>query len=306
RARGIPQRPAAQAHRGRHAARDELRRTLLVEPTYRPRWLLPGVVVGADESPFAAAARAVRHELGPSVEPGRLLVVDRVPPGPGRIEGLLLVYDGAPLPSEEEIALPAELRSWAWCTGDELEARLSAHVLRRTRAARRARAEATTLYLENGSPIRRLLQPSRLRGAAVPQHAARRVDEAGREDPDVAQVRVVDRPPAELLDVAALVLAEVGPTQLGRGETAPEVPLVDRTRDARGIGDALATSPDARPRIVDDLPRLLEDLPHHRSVEALPGLDPASDGDPVVGDRVRRVERHFVAHPHQQDPAVRS
>src|SRR5690606_4303849 len=105
RARGIPQRPAAQAHRGRHAARDELRRTLLVEPTYRPRWLLPGVVVGADESPFAAAARAVRHELGPSVEPGRLLVVDRVPPGPGRIEGLLLVYDGAPLPSEEEIAL---------------------------------------------------------------------------------------------------------------------------------------------------------------------------------------------------------
>src|SRR5690606_9508605 len=203
-------------------------------------------------------------------------------------------------------ALPAELRSWAWCTGDELEARLSAHVLRRTRAARRARAEGTTLYLENGSPIRRLLQPSRLRGAAVPQHAARRVDEAGREDPDVAQVRVVDRPPAELLDVAALVLAEVGPTQLGRGETAPEVPLVDRTRDARGIGDALATSPDARPRIVDDLPRLLEDLPHHRSVEALPGLDPASDEDPVVGDRVRRVERHFVAHPHQQDPAVRS
>lgn len=32
---------------------DELGRTLLVEPTYRPYWLLPGAVVGADESPWA-------------------------------------------------------------------------------------------------------------------------------------------------------------------------------------------------------------------------------------------------------------
>jgi DNA-binding transcriptional MerR regulator/ADP-ribose pyrophosphatase YjhB (NUDIX family) len=134
---------------------DDLGRTLLVEPTYRPHWLLPGGVVAADESPLAATERAIRHELGLPLEPGRLLVVDWVPPSPDRIEGLLFVYDGATLSSDQSaaIALPqAELRSWAWCTDDELQDRLPAHMLRRTLAALQARADGTTLYLENGSP----------------------------------------------------------------------------------------------------------------------------------------------------------
>jgi DNA-binding transcriptional MerR regulator/ADP-ribose pyrophosphatase YjhB (NUDIX family) len=134
---------------------DELGRTLLVEPTYRSYWLLPGAVAAADESPLAATERAIRHELGLPLEPGRLLVVDWVPPSPDRIEGLLFVYDGATLSSDQSaaIALPqAELRSWAWCTDDELQDRLPAHMLRRTRAALQARADGTTLYLENGSP----------------------------------------------------------------------------------------------------------------------------------------------------------
>lgn len=132
---------------------DELGRTLLVEPTYRPFWLLPGSVAHADESPHSATARAIRHELGLAIAPGRLLVVDWVPPRPGRIEGLLFVYDGATLSSEQsaEIRLPSgELRSWAWCTDEELPDRLPPHMLRRTRAAVRARTEGATRYLEEG------------------------------------------------------------------------------------------------------------------------------------------------------------
>ncbi|MBP1159971.1 DNA-binding transcriptional MerR regulator/ADP-ribose pyrophosphatase YjhB (NUDIX family) [Rhodococcus sp. PvR099] len=134
---------------------DDLGRTLLVEPTYKSYWQLPGVVVEADESPFVATARAIRHELGLSVKPGRLLVTDWVAPSPNRIEGLLFVYDGAVLSSDQSaaIVLPqTELRSWAWCTDDELEDRLPAHMLRRTRKALQARADDTTLYLENGHP----------------------------------------------------------------------------------------------------------------------------------------------------------
>jgi DNA-binding transcriptional MerR regulator/ADP-ribose pyrophosphatase YjhB (NUDIX family) len=134
---------------------DDVGRTLLVEPTYKTSWLLPGVVVDTNESPFSAAVRAIRHELGLPLEPGRLLVVDWVPPSPDRIEGLLFVYDGATLSSDQSAAIalpPAELRSWAWCTDDELHDRLPAHMLRRTRAALQARADGTTLYLENGSP----------------------------------------------------------------------------------------------------------------------------------------------------------
>lgn len=132
---------------------DDHGRTLLVEPTYKPYWQLPGVVVEADESPLAATARALRDELGLPVAPGRLLVTDWVAPSANRIEGLLFVYDGGVLSSDQSaaIVLPqAELRSWAWCTDDELEHRLPEHMLRRTRKALQARTDNTNFYLENG------------------------------------------------------------------------------------------------------------------------------------------------------------
>ncbi|WP_169813104.1 NUDIX domain-containing protein [Nocardia jejuensis] len=60
---------------------DELGRVLLVEPTYKDHWELPGGVVEGGESPGAAAVREVREELGLDVPLGQLLVVDWVPPG---------------------------------------------------------------------------------------------------------------------------------------------------------------------------------------------------------------------------------
>ncbi len=107
----------------------------------------------ADESPYAAAVREVAEELGLRVRPDRLLVVDWVPPQPDRTEGLMLVFDGGMLPSEQvaRIALPAaELLSWAWCTPREAGERLSARLARRVNAAVQARAGNVTAYLEDG------------------------------------------------------------------------------------------------------------------------------------------------------------
>jgi hypothetical protein len=97
--------------------------------------------------------RELQEELSLAVTLGRLLVVDWVPPRPDRTEGLMLVFDGGGLtPSQtEQIRLPAdELRSWAWCTGQEAGERLSELLARRITAAARARAEGTVVYLENG------------------------------------------------------------------------------------------------------------------------------------------------------------
>ena len=125
-------------------------RVLLVEPAYKPDWEIPGGAVEADESPRAAAIREVREELGLTVVPGRLLVVDWVPPRPPRTEGVMLVFDGGAL-DDRAIRLPAdELRGWAWCTPAEAEARLSPRLSRRVAAACAAQTAGETIYLENG------------------------------------------------------------------------------------------------------------------------------------------------------------
>jgi ADP-ribose pyrophosphatase YjhB (NUDIX family) len=131
-------------------------RMLLVEPTYKPDWELPGGCVETDESPYAAAVREVSEELGLFVTPGRLLVVDWVPPRPPRTEGLMMIYDGGVLAAEQirQIRLPPqELRSAAWCTLPQARQRMSAPSGRRLAEAVRARAEGTVGYLEDGHVV---------------------------------------------------------------------------------------------------------------------------------------------------------
>ncbi|GIF37898.1 NUDIX domain-containing protein [Actinoplanes xinjiangensis] len=133
---------------------DEQERVLLVEPTYKPDWEVPGGCVEADESPRAAAEREVLEELGLSVSVGRLLVTDWVGPRDGRTEGLMLIFDGGALVNGDPVRLPAaELRGWAWCTEPEAAGRLSPLLARRVAAAVRARAAGAAAYLENGYDV---------------------------------------------------------------------------------------------------------------------------------------------------------
>ncbi|MEU8376488.1 MULTISPECIES: NUDIX hydrolase [unclassified Micromonospora] len=132
---------------------DAAGRALLVEPVYKDYWEIVGGCVDADESPRQAAAREVEEELGRSVVPGRLLVTDWVPPRPDRTEGMMFVYDGGTLDEAgaADILLPPdELRSWAWCTEEQIRERMPELLARRVVAALRAKAEGTMLDLENG------------------------------------------------------------------------------------------------------------------------------------------------------------
>jgi 8-oxo-dGTP pyrophosphatase MutT (NUDIX family) len=132
---------------------DDQGRVLLVEPTYKAYWEIPGGSVEVDESPYAAVTRELEEELGLLVRPGRLLVVDWVPPRPNRTEGLMMLFDGGMLTLEQtmRIRLPGEeLRSWAWCSEQEAGERLSELLARRVAAAVRARDEGGVAYLENG------------------------------------------------------------------------------------------------------------------------------------------------------------
>lgn len=126
---------------------------LLVEPTYKEHWELPGGVVEADESPRSAAQREIAEELGLDYPVGRLLVLDWVPPASDRPEGLITIFDGGILSSMEVARIvvpPEELRGFGFFGLTELGSVLPPLQARRMVAAVHARRNGTTAYLEDG------------------------------------------------------------------------------------------------------------------------------------------------------------
>jgi 8-oxo-dGTP diphosphatase len=125
---------------------------LIVCPTYKDCWELPGGVVDADESPWTAAAREVCEELGLVFEPGRLLAVDYCGPEPGRyVEAVHFLFDGGVIDPDtiESIALPEdELATFRFTDLDEAQRLLCRRV--GTRLAAVATAPRTPIYLEDG------------------------------------------------------------------------------------------------------------------------------------------------------------
>lgn len=135
--------------------RDADDRVLLVQPTYKPTWEVPGGVVEAGESPAACVAREVREELGLDLPIGRLLVVDWLPVRPPKTEGLMMQFDGGVLEDTDtrRFRLPAdELAAWRWFSGAELDDVLPDYMARRTRVALDAARSGSTVYLEWGRP----------------------------------------------------------------------------------------------------------------------------------------------------------
>jgi 8-oxo-dGTP diphosphatase len=134
-------------------------RVLLVEPTYKRGWEFPGGAVMADESPWSAAVREVKEELGLVLTGSpRLLVTDWVPPRERRTECVVWLFDGGPLGAAEvaTIRLPAEeLRSFRFAAEQEAAELLPPIRARRLRAALAVRAEGSRPgYLEDGRPPR--------------------------------------------------------------------------------------------------------------------------------------------------------
>lgn len=134
---------------------DEQGRVLLVEPTYKPRWEIPGGVIEPGETPSAACAREVAEELGLTVQVGRLLVVDWAP-HPHRGDKVLFVFDGGLLTpaAVETIRLQAEeLASFAFVAPGEVGEWLPPRLTRRVAAALAAKADGRIHYLEHDVPF---------------------------------------------------------------------------------------------------------------------------------------------------------
>jgi 8-oxo-dGTP pyrophosphatase MutT (NUDIX family) len=134
---------------------DQADRVLLVDPSYKPGWEIPGGYVQPGETPSEAAAREVAEELGIKPPIGRLLVADWAP---NAKEGdkLLFVFDGGLLARDHQDAIvlqPTEITSYDFHDPTRLAELMIPRLARRITAAFDARHDLTTAYLEHGRPI---------------------------------------------------------------------------------------------------------------------------------------------------------
>jgi 8-oxo-dGTP diphosphatase len=132
---------------------DDAGAVLMVRPTYKAYWEVPGGYVEPGESPLAGCVREIREELGINPPIGRLLVVDWAP-AEGEGDKLLFLFDGGTLsvPTLERIELQeAELDQHAYVAAADLPGITIPRLVRRLLAALAARADGTTRYLEHGS-----------------------------------------------------------------------------------------------------------------------------------------------------------
>jgi len=133
---------------------DRAGRLLILKPTYKSGWTIPGGVMEADgETPWEACQREVREECGLEVRTGRLACVDFRRPRPGRPGGMRFLFDCGALGDASLGAVvlqPEEISEHRLVPLREALTMLRGPVRRRVKAAARAKKP---VYLEEGRPV---------------------------------------------------------------------------------------------------------------------------------------------------------
>jgi 8-oxo-dGTP diphosphatase len=133
---------------------DPTGRLLILKPTYKKGWTIPGGVMEADgETPWDACRREVREECGIDVRAGRLACTDFRPARPGRAGGIRYLFDCGRVDDAALAAItlqPAEIAEYRLASLDTALTLLRPAIRRRVRAATRRRR---FVYLENGRQV---------------------------------------------------------------------------------------------------------------------------------------------------------
>ena len=133
---------------------DRAGRLLILKPTYKSGWTIPGGIMEADgETPWDACRREVREECGIEVARGRLVAMDFRRPKPGRPGGIRFLFNCGVLGDDlmAKIALQTEeISEYRLTAVPEALGLLRGPIRRRVRAAV---GRKRLVYLENGRPV---------------------------------------------------------------------------------------------------------------------------------------------------------
>jgi 8-oxo-dGTP pyrophosphatase MutT (NUDIX family) len=133
---------------------DRRGRLLILRPTYKKGWTIPGgQVEQGGESPWQACRRETLEECGLEVKRGRLACVDFLPPRPSKPGGMRFLFDCGTWSDEQLAAIRLQ--------AEEIEEHRLTEVtealeLLRGPVGRRVAASVggnRCAYLENGRPV---------------------------------------------------------------------------------------------------------------------------------------------------------
>jgi 8-oxo-dGTP diphosphatase len=133
---------------------DRAGQLLILKPTYKTGWTIPGGVMEADgETPWDACRREVLEECGIEVSSGRLACMDFRRPRPGRPGGVRYLFDCGRFSDETLAAVVVQAEEVAEFRLTALSSALGllrGPIRRRVRAATRGKR---LVYLEDGCPV---------------------------------------------------------------------------------------------------------------------------------------------------------
>ncbi len=143
---------------------DQASRLLILKPTYKSGWTIPGGVMEADgETPWEACRREVREECGVDVRHGRLACMDFRRPRPDRPGGIRYLFDCGQVDRTalaDVVLQPEEISEYRLATLPDALGLLRGPIRRRVRAATRGQGKRV-IYLEDGRPVPGVGKPTR-------------------------------------------------------------------------------------------------------------------------------------------------
>jgi len=139
---------------------DRAGRLLILKPTYKSGWTIPGGVMEADgETPWQACQREVAEECGLDVRAGRLVCMDFRYPRPGKPGGIRYLFDCGSFSDATLAAIvvqPEEISQYLLAELRTALTMLRKPIRRRVRAATSGRG---LCYLEDGRPVPEVGKP---------------------------------------------------------------------------------------------------------------------------------------------------
>lgn len=133
---------------------DRRGRLLILDPSYKKHWTIPGGQVEADgETPWETCRRETREECGLEIARGRLVCVDFLRPRPRRPGGMRFVFNCGTFTDDQLAGITLqqeEISEHRFVDLDEAQRLLSGPVRRRVAAS--AGAEHC-VYLEDGRAV---------------------------------------------------------------------------------------------------------------------------------------------------------